>query len=369
MIDKLLKNSIDFQLITNIEDFISLRDEWNDVLLKSGIQNAFLRHEWLCSWWKSYGKDKELMILKFSRDGQTIGFIPLMKYTTVLTGLKLKAIGFLTNHWTRMNFILASHTDECLESLAAYIKESKEIFILAQMHREHEIYKKLGCILKEQHISFAEQEKPHAYVDLKGTWEDYFNSQSRNFRMDSRRKLKRFEKEGAVRLARSKGEDADKVLLQLKAIAQNCWQAKDNVNIISTSEGFHFYQDICETTLKGSMLDFTVLTVDDKPVAYMVGLIQHDCYFAFDTAYDKNFEEFSPGLILHNLLMEELYKDKVRIFDFGFDASYKKRWSSQTLITSDVVIFPRGIKSLVWRMGQQLKNLRKLIKSKEPKND
>jgi CelD/BcsL family acetyltransferase involved in cellulose biosynthesis len=267
-----------------------------------------------------------------------------------------------------MNFILASDVKDCLQCFASYIKESKETFILAQMDQGHELYAQFREALKEAKVSFIEQEKTHAYVDLKGTWEEYFNGQSKNFRMDSRRKLKRLEKEGRVSLVRTKGENAAQVLEQLKTIAAHCWQAKDNVNIISTPEGFHFYQDVCESSLKGSMLDFTVLTVNDRPVTYMMGIVKDNYYFAFDTAYDKDFEQYSPGLILHNLLMEELYKDQIRVFDFGYSASYKKRWSSQTLLVSDVVIFSKGFQGVLLKIGHRLKSLR-TVKPEGTQND
>lgn len=362
-------SGVNIQIISTTDEFASLNADWNKVLVETGLENAFLTHEWLFCWWKNYGSGKNLIILKFTKDGQTIGFIPLMRYATKLTGLNLRVNGFLTNHWTRMNFILAHSIEECLRSFSRYIKESKQTFVIAQMNRSHQIYKHLVNILKEEGIAFIEQEKPHAFVELSGSWEEYFAGQSKNFRMDSRRKLKRLEAEGRVSLRRTKGENSKEILSQLKAVAQNCWQAEDEVNIVSTKEGFHFYQDICASALSGSLLDFTFLMVNEKPVAYMVGLINRGVYFAFDTAYDKDFERFSPGLILHNLLMEQLYAQKIKVFDFGYSASYKKRWSSQTRFVSDIIVFPKGIQGMLLKIGQKIKALRKKTNAKEEDHD
>ena len=80
------------------------------------------------------------------------------------------------------------------------------------------------------------------YIPLHGSWTEYFNSQSYNFRMDSRRKLKRMEKEGALTLRSL--DPANGALTKIAAIAANSWQSKDAVNIITSPEGRRFYETL-----------------------------------------------------------------------------------------------------------------------------
>jgi CelD/BcsL family acetyltransferase involved in cellulose biosynthesis len=358
-----IKYSIELEVISDFNSFLEIKDEWNAVLEKSKLHNPFLRHEWLASWWKGYGADKGLYAIRFRCKGETVGFAPLMKYQTKLTGLNLEVIGFICNHWTRMDLILVNgYAKSCLEKLCEWMSKTGKVLILAQMDRACQNYVLLKKILSDKKRLFCETEKMHAYIPLLGTWEEYFQGQSHNFRMDSRRKLKRLEKEGAVSLV-SEGCENGGALKKIERIAQNCWQTKENVNIVTTANGRKFYEEVVHVWKDAGMLDFSVLHIGDNPIAYMLGIKQDGCYFAFDTAFDRNFEKFSPGMILHNLILEKLYQAKINCFDFGYVSGYKKRWSEETIKVSDLTIFPTSLPGLVvymlYKMKEKIKALRK----------
>src|SRR3989338_10970460 len=103
----------------------------------------------------------------------------------------------------------------------------------------------------------------------------------------------------------------------------------------------------------------------------MVGIRDNGCYFAFDTAYDQEFAKYSPGAILHNMLLEQLFSKGVKRFDFGYIADYKKRWTENALITKDVVIFPQGFLGSAFWLTHRLKaNLKRIfVHSHEQEKD
>jgi CelD/BcsL family acetyltransferase involved in cellulose biosynthesis len=359
---------IELEVISDVEAFLNAQEEWNSTLAKSKLHNPFLRHEWLASWWKGYGKDKGLYAIRFRLKGETVGFAPLMKYQTKLTGMHVEAIGFICNHWTRMDFILVNgYAKDCLEKLCEWMSKTGKVLILAQMDRACQNYVLLKKILSEKKRMFCETEKLHAYIPLLGTWEEYFQGQSHNFRMDSRRKLKRLEKEGPVSLVSQWGENGS-ALNKIEQIAQNCWQTKENVNIVTTTNGRKFYEEVIHAWKNEGVLDFSILQIGDTPIAYMLGIKQDGCYFAFDTAFDRNFEKFSPGMILHNLILEKLYQEKINCFDFGYVSGYKKRWSEETIKVSDLTIFPSNLPGLCCFLAYKGKERIQALR-KESKND
>jgi CelD/BcsL family acetyltransferase involved in cellulose biosynthesis len=353
-------STISIDVISEAAAFEALAEQWNSLLQQSGLINPFLRHEWLTSWWRGYGAEKSLLILRFKREEQTIGFAPLMIHRVKLTGMPLTAVGFLCNHWTRMDFILIKeYARDCLSEFTHWIRQQNRVLILAQMENSGENYITLKSTLESQRIAFTETEKKHAFIPLTNTWEAYLQSQSKNFRMDSRRKLKRLQESGEVKLV-SSSSDLDS-LNKIKAIAQNCWQNKAAVNIISTSSGETFYRAVIDAWQNSGLLDFSIVTVNDTPISYMMGIKYHGCYFAFDTAFDPQYEKFSPGLILHNLLLEKLYQQGITRFDFGFVAEYKKRWSEETLAVCDLTVYPNST------MGFFLGGLNRLKRLQKPK--
>lgn len=351
-----MSERIMIHIVRDFPQFLQLREEWNALLEVSGSINPFLRHEWLGAWWKGYGEDKELFVVCFKKDEKLIGIAPLMKYTTKLMGMSLEIIGFLANHWTRMDFIIAKEHHACLEKLAALLAEEKKIVVLAQMAETGENFKTLTAVAAEQKMRFVQTPKLNACLSLEGTWEEYLKNQSRNFRQDFRKKLRRLEKLGVVALVQSAPDKS--ALDKLAQIASQSWQSQSDVSILSQESGRKFYEAIISTWQNAGMLDFSFLEVGGKPAAFMVGLKNKGEYFAFETAYGSDFHVYSPGVILHNLLFERFFGEGIKRFDFGYIAAYKKRWTEEILSTQDVTIFPEGFWGGVFFSMNNLKKMR-----------
>ena len=107
--------------------------------------------------------------------------------------------------------------------------------------------------------------------------------------------------------------------------------------------------------LDENILDCTILHVDNKPISYMVGVKSNDAYFAFDTAYHKEFHKYSHGMLMHNLLLENLYESGVNRFDFGYIADYKKRWTEQLDTMVDITVYPRNLTGTLLKTANKLK--------------
>ncbi len=346
-------NSIQTQEITGASEFNRLRPLWNDTLRKSGLDNPFLRHEWLSAWWAGYGEKNQLRVIHLTNDGKTAGLIPLMISKTSLSRIPLDAVEFIGNHWTRMDLLLADDHEACLEALITAADRSSKVWILAQMDQRAATFAMLIDALRKHRMRYSVIAKPHTYIPLHGSWTEYFNSQSYNFRMDSRRKLKRMEKEGALTLRSL--DPANGALTKIAAIAANSWQSKDAVNIITSPEGRRFYETLAGNA-GGMGLDFSILELNDRPIAYMVGIVSNGHYFAFDTAYDKDVHQHSPGLILHNLLLQRLFEQGITRLDLGYMAHYKNRWTEERQEMSDIIIYPRNLMGKVVELANQAKD-------------
>ena len=354
-------SNIRLEIVHDFTAFMRLRNEWNSALEKSGLNNPFLRHEWLSSWWKEYGRDKELHVVCFKKGEQVIGFIPLMKYRTKLTGLGVKAIGFISSHWTRMDFIISEDRADCINQLIDLWKQSGYVVILAQMPQDSENFICLKKGLENKKIRLEDIPKPNAYMSLEGTWEDYLKGRSQKFRYELRRDRRHLEQRGTVQFARTQCLSAD-TLGQLKTIAGNSWQSKAGVSIMAAEEGRQFYKGISAEWPDG-MLDFAILKLEHKPISFQVGVISQGCYFAFEIAYDQQYHNDSPGFILYNFLLESLFKSGLKRCDEGYLADYKKRRSNDIMAVSDLTLFPNNLLGFILYLANRAKGW---LKSKSP---
>lgn len=66
------------EIIREKISFESLQGEWNALLRKGEAPSLFLTHEWLCAYWRHFGRKRKLMILTArNAGGELIGAAPL----------------------------------------------------------------------------------------------------------------------------------------------------------------------------------------------------------------------------------------------------------------------------------------------------
>ena len=53
-----MARSLTVRVVTDSEEFESLRELWNSLLAKSADNDAYLTWEWLFTWWVDYGAGK-----------------------------------------------------------------------------------------------------------------------------------------------------------------------------------------------------------------------------------------------------------------------------------------------------------------------
>ncbi|NJN79108.1 MAG: hypothetical protein HC797_00780 [Anaerolineales bacterium] len=72
-------NNISVTRVENIQQFESLREEWNTLLFQCPDRDIFLTWEWLFAWWKNLGQhDNALWLLLIYEADKLIGIAPLM---------------------------------------------------------------------------------------------------------------------------------------------------------------------------------------------------------------------------------------------------------------------------------------------------
>jgi len=84
--------AIDVCHIKDFEAFGSLRDAWNLLLQNNPVQDAFLTWEWLYTWWKHYGKPRELWLITAWIAEELVGIAPLMLEERRKYSLRLRVL-------------------------------------------------------------------------------------------------------------------------------------------------------------------------------------------------------------------------------------------------------------------------------------
>jgi CelD/BcsL family acetyltransferase involved in cellulose biosynthesis len=116
--------------------------------------------------------------------------------------------------------------------------------------------------------------------------------------------------------------DLERIFRDVEQIAKLTYQRDLGVGFL---DNFGRRHDVQFALQKGWHRTF-ILYAADKPFAFWTGNVYGGVFYVSHTAYDPSYRKYSPGTFVTMKTMEELWKEGVKEFDFGFgDSWYKQR--------------------------------------------
>ncbi|MBI5742130.1 MAG: GNAT family N-acetyltransferase [Nitrospirae bacterium] len=181
-------------------------------------------------------------------------------------------------------------------------------------------------------------------IEIKGTYEDYFNSRSKNFRANYRKKSRRINEWGKIFFEHADARDLSCILEKIRSIGVESWQGEKGVHLAANEKGNKFLEAMADNFSRRGVLDVSFLYLNEEPIAYLSGARFKKTYFAIETGYKEKYFDVSPGMLLHLNVLERLYGyGDVELMDLGYDAPYKRRWTDTNRPEKQIVIYNKRI--------------------------
>jgi hypothetical protein len=180
-----------------------------------------------------------------------------------------------------------------------------EVFHLGPLDPNSIHVNSLLTYLNNEKISYKLINKSIPYLLLPTAWDEYLISKSRNFRRTIIKKEKFAFENGKLIKKRYVNPSANELQSSIFTVAQSSWQGKDGVAIASNENGQTFYNEIFSGNGEFD-IDLSTIYTEKKCIAYLLGFIQGQKYYAFDTGFDPNYADYSPGLLCHFDVLRQL---------------------------------------------------------------
>lgn len=332
-------------VIRDYEQFVSLEHEWNDAVERAQIPHPFLRHEWVRTWWDSFGPstrvarsgqaDRQLHIVVVRDDDRLVGIAPLMREHAVVYGLPVRQLALVANdHTPRTDFVVTGDKTEVYraiwKSLTSEI-DRWDVLQLTQLPRTSQTISAISGLASADRLrigTWTSSDSP--YLELAGTWESYWAGLSPKFRSNVRNRLTRL---------KQIGEPALEILSDKRAIAAAAddawrleasgWKEKEGTAISSDPNVRKFYTLLAERAADRGWLRLLFLNVGGKRIAVSYSAVYDGRLFLVKTGHDREFHACSPFKLLTYLAALEAYAHGLREIDFlGDTEPWKQEWTS-----------------------------------------
>jgi len=316
---------MDVLLHTDLAAFGQLEDAWNTLLRESGNTSIFSRHEYLHRWAASFLGERELFVVEMRREGRTVGFAPLLVQDRhfSMIGSFADYCGFVVSPGEEAIFI-----DRLLDLL---VEQQAASLTFENLQEEGPVFPALVAACRRRRLACRAKPVTRApVVAIRGDWDRYIRSLSRNAFRDLRKKLNRLDgtPELEVRLIKNQADFAVH-FERMMEMHLRLWADRRQFTPYRDKVRRHFLREVGETMLGRGMLRLTCLSFEGHPIAYLWcydhGGVRHYLNAAWDAAHSA----LSPGsLLLINDLRDAFTSGMAEYDLLGGGEAYKFRYAT-----------------------------------------
>lgn len=352
-------------MVERVEDeagFVALREEWNDLLARSGAATPFLTWEWLHTWWAHFGGGFRLKVLTVRSGGRLVAVAPLLTRGWEPLRLRLFRCALFLGSPLRTGNVGSDYLDLFIDpeaegaagEIADALAAERTVLELAQVRAEGSIARRIADDLEAAGWRLRRDGARDVcpWIDLAGhTWETYLATRGSEHRYAVQRKLRKVTRDFEVRFDRVATEpERREALAQLIDLHDRRWREKGESNAFHTPRLVAFHEEFSRRALENGWLRLYVLRLNGAPAAAFYALRYGDRFSFFQSGFDPAYARHSVGLVTMALSIQAAIGEGARVYDMLHGAEeYKFHWANATLPLARYVAFPPRLKGAVAR--------------------
>ncbi|HPL88334.1 MAG TPA: GNAT family N-acetyltransferase [Deltaproteobacteria bacterium] len=343
----LRRETIEVEAITRREDVPLVRGRWESLALWCGCTAPYLSHEWYSTALETVDREKDPLLVFFKQGGEDVGLAPLVHSRGQGALRFLHKIGFVSNPFTPYQGVLhAGDFKSVFAQLMRFLEQrfgSRFVLDLDEMRPALHETQGLDELSMQEGLFLCrmKQKSGSRYLLLRKTFEENYQALAKHTQKEFKRKINRISRLGKISLLRVSGrEQIDCHLGCFFDMYARTWKGAEPHP--------EFYYLLCRRFDDRGGLRFHALTLNDRPIAYLISILSGDTVYGIKTTYNPSYYAYSPGVLLFYKVIEDMFNTPgIREFDIGRgDEQFKREWTSSTHEQVRVLCYPRN---LMWK--------------------
>lgn len=329
-------------------------------MLQNSDHTIFSTWEWVSTWWKYFGKNKQLKVLLAEENNKIIGIAPFMYSFSSRYGTRFAKLEFIgTPHSDYNDFLIVDKREECLKLFIDYLRRIPErwnFLWLIDMRSDSENINALSKLSKALKPTCV-----HSHILLPNSYDEFMSQLSHNMRRNIRKNAKDLREKFKVEFIDcSDSQSCNYGLHWLFVLHQKRWEKRGASGAFQDLQTRNFHTEIATLFSQKGWLGLFVLKLSDIPVAVSYGFKDQTKYYFYLQGLDPDsrFLKYAVGNQITAYTASKCIEDKLSEFDFmrGEDG-YKDRWRAINEWNYQAVL-PRGfIDDLQYSIYQSCKSI------------
>ena len=350
---------VNYKLITDFDQFIKLRQSWNELVEQCDVDHAFMRHEWFECWIRKLGRKDNLMILTAWQGNYLMAIAPMQIINNRIKGFFVKVLCYLSSGITpRCNFIIHESIDVSGFFNAILKLKGWDLFNVQNVEADLDITKKYIDFLDScKKKYYLEPSRMSPFLLTTDTWDSYKKTLSKSFRTNLNNGVNRLKREKSFRVYRvTEYNKFEQILDQLVETSAKSWKVHDSSDLKSTPDMLSFYVDFTRHASDLGLFELWVLEIDNQVAVFDYYLKANNKLSLIRTDFDLDFKFYNPGNTLKQYILIDLFnRPGVWEYDMGGQAAdYKIKWTNQLRKHYHITINSSSLFGNIYMIGKTI---------------
>ena len=333
-----------------VEIIERLADEWRELCAEGPCDQPFFRPEWIESYIRAFAPQSRLLIVTARVNGRLRALLPLVEGWELFHGLPVRMLRSPTNvHSCRFDLVhgAGQEVPRAVRAVWKFLRERRgwDLIELRLVPDGGASENLLSLASSDGHLTGQWKMSPGPYIALPGevtTLEAALKHTTSKFRYSVRRRQRKLEEEGELRLISTTAADPTE-LERFYQLERAGWKGEEGTAIACAAETRKFYDGVAHSATRFGYLSLYRLDCGDRTVAMHYGLNHGGRYYLLKPAYDENFSHGAPGHVITSEVLRELLAQGAKEFDFLMpQMDWKLEWAMAARPHAFCYIFARS---------------------------
>lgn len=330
-------------------DLEAIGGDWDELAERLDAP-PFLRPGWFAAWGSAFGGGRwEIVALR--RAGRLVAVLALRRRR----GALLSAA-----NWHTPWFGALAEDSEAIDGLAEHLTASAPPRLdLSFLLPADPLRERLRVHPRSSGLPQLERVIERSpFVDLSGTWEEFEAGLPSKRRADVRRRRRRLDEEGEVRIAAEEGDrELAASLAEGFEVEALGWKGSGGTAIASDPSTRGFYEQVAAWAAARGWLRLWFLRLDGRPLAFAYCLVHAGVQYILKVGFDPRFGRYAPGTLLTREMLAGAFEAGHDRYEFlGQPDAYKLVWTDSCHEMARLQVFSRtpagSANRMLWEHGR-----------------